>query len=102
MMKKIVLTFGILSLGLLTGCMNGNAPRYGDVHRTFPIAPPDTQKTAQTSCDMTGQMTARYNESCVGKVLSAGANSGTITVLKPGLAVPVATIDAAPLAPPAR
>ncbi len=89
---------------LLAACVSYNASRYGD--RTIDFAPAEqaAQRIVVPVCDPNGDIkTQQANPACIGKTLrAANGQGGTITFLKPGVAVPVANIDADMLAPPGQ
>ena len=86
----------LLLLLLLTGCVDRPFASYGDRHVTY--SSPVVNNAKQ--CDMSGNIINRDNRDCVGKVAAADRNSPTITVMKPGVAVPLDVVDAAALEPP--
>lgn len=89
----------LLSVALLTGCM-GYGESYGDRKAIF-IAPDKKPEVAKQPCDMRGNIVSRSDKNCVGQVVKS-PDGPTITVLTPGVAVPMADVDAASLEPPKR
>ena len=90
---------GMIVIALpLAGCFSGEGPGYGDTRTAFPHA----ARAQQAGCNMNGNLVRQNSAECVGKTASAGVGGPTITVLKPGMAVPVGDVAADNLAPPPR
>ena len=91
-----------MSIACLTICMAGclsDTSRYRD--RDILFAPAEKLKVTPQTCNAVDIKTAQNNPACIGKTLrAANANSGTITILPPGPAVPMANVDTANLAAP--
>ncbi|HEY1095887.1 MAG TPA: hypothetical protein VGF14_01450 [Alphaproteobacteria bacterium] len=92
----------VLSVAFLGACnmMNRDAGNYGNVSVSYPGA--TIHKANGTGCDTSGNVVRQNNPNCVGKTLGSDRNGPTITVLQPGAAVPVETVDTGNLAPPPR
>jgi hypothetical protein len=96
----IILT-AIGLIGSLAGCMS-NASRYSDRQILFAPTEKLAQKQQAAVCNTNDVQQAQNNPACIGKVLRGAPNGGTITILKPGIAVPPADVDMTALDAPQR